>query len=334
MLEHSKRTTEVFFDPKSERQKIALLLPCLNEELTLAKVIKDFKAQIPGLEIFVFDNGSTDRSAEIARRNGATVISVPKRGKGNVVKKMFEVVEADLYIMVDSDDTYDASRIHELIEPVAKGGIDMTVGTRIADSTKAFRKFHRLGNGLIMSLINLIFQTRLKDICSGYRVMSRYFVKNIPLIRHGFEVETELTVYSVINGFSIQEIPLPYGTRPKDSFSKLRTFSDGYKVLLAIVWLMRDTRPLLFFGALSVLLFFGVTLPLAFIANVPSFVSTTLSAASIGLFVAGLVLNTLQVRFAELQVLMRRTNVKPVLHKEIEIPVAMATESRQNYATI
>ena len=224
--------------------KIAVLLPCLNEEPTLGKVIRDFKKQLPMATVYVFDNGSTDRSPQIALENGAELIPVSQRGKGHVVRKMFEAVEADIYVMVDSDDTYDSTRVWDLISPVLDQGMEMTVGSRIAEEQSAFRKFHRLGNALIMNLINLLFKSDFTDICSGYRVMSRYFVKNIPLLRDGFEVETELTVYSLINGFSVKEIPLPYGSRPANSFSKLRTFSDGYKVILTIVWLLRDTRPL------------------------------------------------------------------------------------------
>jgi len=286
--------------------KIALLLPCLNEEPTLAKVIRDFRREIPQADIYVFDNGSTDRSVEIARQEKAFVIHVPQRGKGNVVRKMFEAVEADIYVMVDSDDTYDSSRVWELINPVLNEGIDMTVGSRVAEAKSAYRKFHRFGNALIMNLINTLFRSSFTDICSGYRVMSRNFVKNIPLLRDGFEVETELTVYSLINGFSVREIPLPYGSRPENSFSKLKTFSDGYKVVLTIVWLVRDTRPLLFFTLLSVALFFGLALPLNLTQTTSSFWPLVLSFLSIAIFSTGLVLNTINVKFSELQVLARR----------------------------
>ena len=289
-------------------QRIALLLPCLNEELTLAKVIRDFRKYVPGIEVYVFDNGSTDRSAEIAREQKAQIIPVPQRGKGNVVRKMFETVEADIYIMVDSDDTYDASRVWELINPVLDDGIDMVVGSRVADSQGAYRKFHRLGNNLIMTLINTLFSSRFTDICSGYRVMSKNFVRNIPLLRDGFEVETELTVYSLINGFSVKEVPLPYGSRPENSFSKLRTFSDGYKVLLTIVWLLRDTRPLLFFSLLSSLLFLGGVIPLRLSNSGNLFLPLVLSFLSIAIFSTGLVLNTINVKFSEVQVLARRRN--------------------------
>lgn len=286
--------------------KIAVLLPCLNEEPTLAKVIQDFKKIIPQGTVYVFDNGSTDRSAEIAIENGAELIPVPQRGKGHVVRKMFEAVDADLYVMVDSDDTYDSSRVWELINPVLHQGIEMTVGSRIAEEQTAFRKFHRLGNALIMNLINILFKSNFTDICSGYRVMSRYFVKNIPLLRDGFEVETELTVYSLINGFSVKEIPLPYGSRPENSFSKLRTFSDGYKVLLTIIWLLRDTRPLLFFSMIAAGLMGLGVLPLRIFAPNNVFAPLALTFLAVSIFATGLVLNTINVKFSELQVLARR----------------------------
>ncbi|MFM8268962.1 MAG: glycosyltransferase family 2 protein [Pseudomonadota bacterium] len=287
---------------------IAILLPCLNEEPTLAKVIRDFKKQIPQADVYVFDNGSTDRSVEIAKQERAHVIHVPQRGKGNVVRRMFEAVEADVYVMVDSDDTYDASRVWELINPVLNEGVDMTVGSRVAEAESAYRKFHRFGNALIINLINILFKSSFTDICSGYRAMSRNYVKNIPLLRDGFEVETELTVYSLINGFSVREVPLPYGSRPENSFSKLRTFSDGYKVVLTIVWLVRDTRPLLFFTLLSLVTFFGGALPLYLAEATGLFVPLVLSFLSIAVFSTGLVLNTINVKFSELQVLARRRN--------------------------
>jgi len=288
--------------------KIAVLLPCLNEEPTLGKVIQDFKKQLPLATVYVFDNGSTDRSPQIALENGAELIPVPQRGKGHVVRKMFEAVEADIYVMVDSDDTYDSTRVWDLISPVLDQGVEMTVGSRIAEEQSAFRKFHRLGNALIMNLINILFKSNFTDICSGYRVMSRYFVKNIPLLRDGFEVETELTVYSLINGFSVKEIPLPYGSRPANSFSKLRTFSDGYKVLLTIVWLLRDTRPLLFFSMISFSLMALGVLPLRLFVPENVFAPLALTFLAVSVFATGLVLNTINVKFSELQVLARRNS--------------------------
>jgi len=283
------------------------MLPCLNEELTLANVIRDFRREIPSVEVYVFDNNSTDRSVEIAIQEGATVIPVLMRGKGNVVRKMFEVVEADIYLMVDSDDTYDAKGVHRLMEPLLRGEADMVVGSRLEDhSATAFRKFHRFGNALILRLINVIFGSRLTDICSGYRAMSRAFVKNIPFMRNGFEVETELTVYSLIYGFSVREVALNYRHRPPNSHSKLRTFSDGYKVLVTIVWLARDLRPLLFFASVGMLLYFGVTLPLVLLKPTATYLHNTLTLVSISLGMIGLILNTLHIRFQELQQLSRR----------------------------
>lgn len=286
--------------------RIALLLPCLNEELTLAKVIRDFRNEIPNIDVYVFDNGSTDKSRQIAYQEGAVVIPVPRRGKGNVVRKMFEVAQADLYIMVDSDDTYDAKGVWKLLSPVMKGDADMVVGSREAQAQTVFRKFHRFGNQLIIQLINTIFKSSFTDICSGYRVMNDYFVKNIPLLRDGFEVETELTVYSLMNGFNVKEIPLPYGNRPENSHSKLNTFKDGYKVLLTIIWLMRDLRPLLFFSSVSAILFLGGMFGLQTQFIKYPFLQTVVAVSSISIFATGLLLNTINVKFSELQVLARR----------------------------
>ncbi len=290
--------------------RLAVVLPCFNEELTLAKVIEDFRAQLPTAIIYVFDNGSTDRSAQIAKANGAIVKKVPQRGKGHVVRSMFENVDADIFVLVDSDDTYDAKGIGKLIEPVLSGEVDMMVASRLTDySDGAFRRFHRLGNQLIQKLINILFRSQLTDICSGYRVMSKRFVKNIPLLRDGFEVETELTVHSLIYGFTVKEIPLPYRLRPPNSQSKLHTLRDGYRVLLTIVGLARDLRPLLFFATLGVILFFGVTLPMAHWWPENSFLLTTFTVLSVGLLLTGLVLNTINVRFAEIQALLRKQEI-------------------------
>ncbi len=305
--------------------RIALMLPCLNEELTLERVIRDFRTEIPSIEVYVFDNNSTDSSVEIALAEGATVIPVLKRGKGNVVRKMFEVVEADIYLMVDSDDTYDAKGVHRMMEPILRGEADMVVGSRLEDhSATAFRKFHRFGNALILKLINTIFGSRLTDICSGYRAMSRKFVKNIPFMRDGFEVETELTVYSLIYGFNLREIALPYRHRPPNSHSKLRTFSDGYKVLVTIVWLARDLRPLLFFASCALVLYAGVTLPLLVFAPAAHYLHTALTMISISLGMIGLILNTIHIRFQELQQLSRRNNDVQIV-KEPQLRMARAT---------
>ncbi|MBI4406096.1 MAG: glycosyltransferase [Deltaproteobacteria bacterium] len=295
--------------------RVALMLPCLDEEHTLAKVIRDFRAEIPFLDIYVFDNNSSDRSREIALRENAKVVRVQKQGKGYVVRKMFETVEADIYILVDSDDTYDVKGIWQLIEPVLNEEADMTVASRLSDhSSGAFRKFHRFGNSLIIRLINMIFRSSLTDICSGYRVMSRNFIKNIPLLRDGFEVETELTVYSLIWGFAIKEVPLAYRDRPPNSQSKLRTFRDGYKVLLTIVWLARDLRPLLFFGIAAIAILLGMMVPIAHYYPDALLTQFFLALVSVSLLTSGLILNSINVKFSELHVLYRRqtsTTISP-----------------------
>lgn len=315
-------------------KRVALMLPCLNEELTIGNVIRDFRNVLPSIEIYVFDNGSTDRSAEIARAEGAKVLSVCRRGKGHVVRKMFEVVEADIYVMVDSDDTYDPKGLLRLIEPVLEDEADMVVGSRLSDhSPQAFRKFHRFGNFLIIRLINLIFGSQLTDILSGYRIMSRQFVKNIPFMRDGFEVETELTVYSLIYGFVVKEIALPYRQRPANSHSKLKTFSDGYKVLLTIVWLARDLRPLLFFASASLALFLFGAIPLKILSPNSLFWQLTLSGLSVSLVMTGLILNSVHIRFQEIQLLARRnqpskmvlpiTSDRPIPSRESAEPLSV-----------
>ena len=287
--------------------RIALMLPCLDEELTLAKVIRDFRSAIPNLEVYVFDNGSTDRSVDIAHAEKVTVVKVSQRGKGNVVQKMFELVEADVYIMADSDDTYDASAAMTLIQPIVDGDADMVVATRLSDySIRAFRKFHHIGNQLILGLINLIFEGNLSDACSGYRVMSDYFVRNIPLLRGGFEVETELTVYSLMNGFTIKEIPVPYRNRPKNSFSKLNTYRDGYKILKTIARLGCELKPFPFLSIPSVFCFVAAVLLSVIEEPQAAFFSNFLSLLSVSLLASGLVLNALTAKLSELQVLDRR----------------------------
>jgi len=223
------------------------------------------------------------------------------------------MVEADFYIMVDGDDTYDSTGIWKLLEPVVEQRADMTVATRLTDhSTSAFRKFHQFGNRLIQTLINTIFRSDLEDICSGYRVMSRYFIKNIPFTRHGFEIETEFTVYSLIFGFKIKELKLPYRQRPPNSHSKLSTFRDGYRVLMAIMWLARDLRPLVFFGGISVFLYFGISLPLQFSYPELTQVHLLLPILSISLLTCGLILNSLSVKVQELHFLNRRNGQSPI----------------------
>ena len=232
--------------------RIAVLIPCLNEEVTVGKVIRDFRDVLPDALCYVFDNNSTDRTAQIAAEAGAEVVSVPQPGKGNVVQAMFREVEADCYVMVDGDDTYSAEHVRELLQPVLEGRADMTVATRLSEcADDSFRPLHVFGNNLVRALVNWTFRSRLTDIMSGYRAFSRELVRSVPVLSSGFEVETELTIRVLDFGFRIEEIVVPYRKRPEGSESKLRTFRDGFRVLSEIASIAKAYKPLTFFGMIA-----------------------------------------------------------------------------------
>jgi glycosyltransferase involved in cell wall biosynthesis len=236
-------------------EEVAVLIPCYNEEITVGKVVTDFQRALPGARVFVFDNNSTDKTKHLAREAGATVVHVSHQGKGNVVKQMFEQVNADVYLLVDADDTYSASEAPKLIEEHKMSGADMVVGIRTAFSGEVpFRRFHKFGNHLVARLISLLFSTKVTDVLSGYRVFSKAFVKTVPVMSTGFEIETEMTLQALAKSFVIKEIPVQYGTRPEGSHSKLNTFADGYLVLRLIFLIFKDFKPLAFFSLLSALL--------------------------------------------------------------------------------
>lgn len=238
--------------------KTAVLIPCYNEEKTVEKVVNDFKRELPNAEIYVYNNNSTDKTVEYALKAGAIVKNEYKQGKGNVVKTMFEDVDADIFVLVDGDDTYPAEAVHDLIKPVEEGIADMTVGDRLSNGTyksENKRIFHNFGNALVKKAINASFGSNLKDIMTGYRVFNKKMVKNIPITAKKFELETELTLQALDKDFSIKEIPIDYRDRPKGSVSKLNTFSDGIKVLKEIVKLFKDYKPLKFFMIISAFLF-------------------------------------------------------------------------------
>ncbi|HEX4265709.1 MAG TPA: glycosyltransferase [Verrucomicrobiae bacterium] len=230
---------------------IAVVIPCYQEVLTIAKVIADFRKALPGAEIYVFDNNSTDGTGDIARKAGARVIREKRQGKGFVVATMFELVDADILVMVDGDDTYEASTVGALLDPILKGDADMTVATRHTYGDKSFRPFHRVGNKLVCSSINWMFKSDVTDIFSGYRAFSRESVAQIPITSHGFDVETELTLQALYRGMIIKEIPSPYGVRPEGSFSKLNTIPDGARVILKLFLILKSYKPLTFFGLCS-----------------------------------------------------------------------------------
>ena len=284
--------------------KIAVLLPCYNEQLTIAKVVADFKRELPTAEIWVYDNDSTDGSAKLAAEAGANVRIVKQRGKGHVVRCMFREIEADYYVMADSDDTYPADGVHELLESVISGGADMAVGDRLSSTYRSEnrRPFHNFGNTLVVSLIRNLFHTNINDVMSGYRVFNRIFVKSCPILSQGFEIETEITLHALAKRMAIAEKPIAYRDRPVGSKSKLATFKDGFKVLKTVFDLFRYYRPLFFFSVVSsilmffaILLFVPVLLEYCQTGMVPKFpsliVSTMFALASLFSFVCGLILD-------------------------------------------
>lgn len=234
--------------------RIAVLIPCHNEAQTVAKVVADFRDVLPQAEIWVFDNASSDGTGRLAGEAGAQVRRVAAKGKGNVVRAMFRDVEADIYLMVDGDDTYPAAAAPALVEDVAAGRADMVVGTRLeSHGDGSFRRFHGIGNRLVRGCIGALFGHPVRDVLSGYRVFSRRFVKSMPVLSHGFEIETEMTVFALSNGFVLSERPIDYGMRPDGSVSKLNTYRDGVRVMKTILFLFKDMRPLVFFGSLAAL---------------------------------------------------------------------------------
>ena len=229
--------------------KTAVLIPCYNEEITIEKVIKDFKKELPDAEIYVYNNNSKDKTAEIAEKNGAIVRHEYRQGKGNVVRSMFREIDADIYVMVDGDDTYPAEEVHKLIKPVVDGEADMVIGDRLTNGTyqkENKRHFHEFGNNLVKKSINVAFKTDLKDIMTGYRVFNKLFVKTMPVMSPKFEIETEMTIHALDKNFLIEEIPVTYRDRPEGSVSKLNTYSDGFKVLKTIFNLYKNYRPMPF----------------------------------------------------------------------------------------
>lgn len=239
-------------------EKIVVLIPCYNEEITIEKVIKDFRKELPTADIYVYDNNSKDRTAEIAKKNGAIVKHEYNQGKGNVVKSMFFDIDADYYVIVDGDDTYPAEKVHELLKPVKEGQADMCIGDRLSNGTykkENKRPFHKLGNNLVKKTINFLFKTNLNDIMTGYRVFNKKFVKNMPVMTPKFEIETEMTIYALDKHYKIMEVPIEYRDRPNGSSSKLNTFIDGFKVIKTILKMLENYKPFLFFSILAFIMF-------------------------------------------------------------------------------
>ena len=241
--------------PPVEREPfIAVLIPCFNEEIAIPSVVRGFREALPGAAIYVFDNNSRDGTVKAARAAGAEVRHVPLQGKGNVVRRMFADVEADVYVLVDGDGTYHAPSAPAMVARLLEGHLDMVVGGRAENGAAAYRAGHRFGNRLFTAFVAWLFGRGFTDILSGYRVFSRRFVKSFPALAQGFEIETELTVHALELRMPVDEISTPYNERPAGSESKLRTWRDGYRILNTILSLFQRERPLAFFGGLSLAL--------------------------------------------------------------------------------
>src|SRR3982751_718160 len=238
----------------SPSMRIAVLVPCYNEEAAVAAVVRDFKAALPTAKVYVHDNNSKDRTSEVARAAGAIVRSERRQGKGHVVRRMFADIDADIYVLVDGEATYDAPSAPRMIEALVNDHLDMVVGFRVDQSVAAYRPGHRTGNRLLTGFLSSIFGEAFKDILSGYRVFSRRFVKSFPVLSDGFEIETELSVHALELALPVAEIETPYYARPEGSVSKLNTWRDGFRILGTILKLYRSEKPLRFFTAIGVFL--------------------------------------------------------------------------------
>ena len=314
--------------------KIAVLIPCYNEALTIQKVVEDFKAELPQAKIYVYDNNSTDDTYNLAVKAGAIVRKEYRQGKGNVVRSMFQDIHAECYILVDGDDTYPAKHAAELANLVLEDGADMVVGDRLSTTyfTENKRPFHNSGNVLVRSLVNFMFKGKVKDIMSGYRAFSYLFVKSYPIVTKGFELETDMTIFGLDKNLSIRTVDIEYADRPEGSFSKLNTFSDGFKVIATIFRMCKNYRPFTFFGIISLFLILvggGAFLTILFayfqtglVLRFPTlFVSLFIILISIMCFVCGLILETVAINSRqqfELNFLRVKDSLKNWRHKQNE----------------
>jgi len=287
--------------------KTAVLIPCYNEELTIKKVILDFKKALPKADIYVYDNNSTDNSYEIAKDTGAIVKREYRQGKGNVVRSMFRDIDADCYILVDGDDTYPAEASKEIEELILSKKADMVIGDRLSSTyfEENKRRFHNSGNKLVRKLINTIFNTDISDIMTGMRGFSYEFVKSFPISSKEFEIETEMTIFALNHNFLIKELPIEYRDRMDGSESKLNTFSDGYKVISLLFGLFRDIRPLFFFSLVTLVLliiaglyFFPILIDFyrtGFVEKVPTLITVGVVAiVAVIIFFTGVVLHVIR----------------------------------------
>lgn len=309
-------------------QSIAVLVPCLNEAVTIGNVVRSFREALPGADIYVYDNNSTDDTARIASEAGAIVRAERLPGKGNVVRRMFSDIDADIYVLVDGDDTYEAAAAPKLVQSLCGDQLDMVTACRVSDITEAYRPGHRFGNWMLTSLVANIFGKGTKDMLSGYRVMSRRFVKSFPALSRGFEIETELTVHALELRLPVQDIDTAYNERPEGSESKLSTFKDGWRILRLIVSLIKEERPRQFFASVSLILAI-VALVLGFpvltefwqTGLVPRLPTAVLAASIVVIavicFLAGLILDT---------VTLGRREMKRLTYLSLPAPKPMPSE--------
>ncbi len=308
-----------------KEKKIAVLIPCYNEEKTIGKVVKDFKKVLPQATIYVYDNNSTDNSVKIAKKEGAIVRYEIRQGKGNVVRAMFREIEADCYLMVDADDTYSAASAKSMCNLILKDNYDMVVGDRLSSTyfKENKRPFHNFGNKIVRLLINKLFKTNIEDIMSGYRAFSYEFVKSYPVLSKRFEIETEMTIHAIDKNFKIKTIPIKYKDRPVGSISKLNTYKDGIMVIKTIEELVKEYRPRLFFNTCSIIfiiisLLLGLPVFIEYFKTglVPKFPSLIVSMISLViallLFITGMILEVIAKKQKELYELylntLRRNN--------------------------
>lgn len=291
-------------EPMSEsRYEVAVLVPCYNEERAIAQVVADFRSALPGAAVYVYDNNSTDGTVEAAQRAGAVVRRETHQGKGHVVRRMFNDIEADIYVLVDGDATYDAPSAPKLVAKLLDDRLDMVVGSRFDRETAAYRPGHRAGNLMLTGFITHIFGRAFTDILSGYRVFSRRFVKSFPILSGGFEIETELTVHALELELPVGEVPTPYYSRPAGSASKLSTWHDGFRILWTVLKLYRAERPLALFGSLGLalgIMAIGLAIPIfityveeGLVPRLPTAVlSTGLVLVAVLSIACGLILDT------------------------------------------
>ena len=287
-------------------KKIAVLIPCYNESMTIEKVVKDYKKALPNADIYVYDNNSTDGTDKIAKKAGAIVRYEYRQGKGNVIRTMFREIDADCYLMIDGDDTYPAENAKEMCDLVLSGRADMVIGDRLSSTyfSENKRPFHNFGNRIVRFLINFLFKNKVKDIMTGYRAFSKEFVKGFPVLSKGFEIETEMTIHAVDKNFKLVEVPVDYRDRPMGSVSKLNTYSDGIKVIRMIATLFKEYKPFYFFGLFALLflilaLIFGIPVVVEYfkIGLVPRFptliVASIFLVLSMLLWITGIILEVI-----------------------------------------